>query len=178
MRQQLPDNIFMAEHTSTNAHPPSSENRAPGGENTAASHIGETGSKRAEPVSATAPAEGLAAATAAAPEFDGISTTQFQTRMRRAPAWFCSFLASNQREKHRLRDGLRIIRATSPLLMKRRNGYLLSADERQQVKTMLRSASSVSPYLFIWAVPGSMLLLPFLAWYLDKRRKNRSSYKT
>jgi hypothetical protein len=38
---------------------------------------------------------------------------------------------------------------------------------------MIRSASSVSPYLFIWALPGSMLLLPFLAWYLDRQRKKR-----
>jgi len=30
----------------------------------------------------------------------------------------------------------------------------------------------VSPYLFIWAIPGSVLLLPFLAWYLDTRRKH------
>jgi hypothetical protein len=37
----------------------------------------------------------------------------------------------------------------------------------------VRSASSVSPYLFIWALPGSVLLLPFLAWFLDSRRKQR-----
>ena len=38
---------------------------------------------------------------------------------------------------------------------------------------MMRSASAVSPYLFIWALPGSVLLLPFLAWHLDARRKER-----
>jgi hypothetical protein len=39
----------------------------------------------------------------------------------------------------------------------------------------VRSASSVSPYLFIWAIPGSMLLLPFLAWFLDRQRKRKAA---
>ena len=38
----------------------------------------------------------------------------------------------------------------------------------------MRSASSVSPYLIIWVIPGSMLLLPFMAWFIDSRRKGRS----
>jgi len=29
-------------------------------------------------------------------------------------------------------------------------------------------------YLFIWAIPGSMVLLPFLAWFLDRQRKKRA----
>jgi hypothetical protein len=37
----------------------------------------------------------------------------------------------------------------------------------------MRSASSVSPYLIIWVVPGSMLILPFLAWFIDHKRKTR-----
>jgi hypothetical protein len=49
----------------------------------------------------------------------------------------------------------------------------LDAEDKQRLKGMVRSASSVSPYLFIWALPGSMLLLPFLAWFLDSRRKNK-----
>jgi hypothetical protein len=60
-----------------------------------------------------------------------------------------------------------------PLLMKQRNGGKWSPEEKTQLKTMIRSASSVSPYLFIWALPGSVLLLPFLAWYLDRQRKKR-----
>ena len=44
---------------------------------------------------------------------------------------------------------------------------------KDELKAMVRSASSVSPYLFIWALPGSVVLLPFLAWFLDTRRKSR-----
>jgi hypothetical protein len=60
-----------------------------------------------------------------------------------------------------------------PLLMKQRNGGKWTPEEKIQLKAMIRSASSVSPYLFIWALPGSVVLLPFLAWYLDRQRKSR-----
>ncbi|HEY8357168.1 MAG TPA: hypothetical protein VIL30_06865 [Ramlibacter sp.] len=105
--------------------------------------------------------------------FDPDSTTHFQAKMKRAPAWFCSLLAGNQREQRRFRDELASMRGAWPLLMKQRRGGKWTTEEREQLKRMVRSASSVSPYLFIWAIPGSMVLLPFLAWFLDSRRKQR-----
>ena len=83
--------------------------------------------------------------------FDANQTHVFQARMRYAPQWWCSFLASNSREKNRMRAALGKIRGAA----------------------MLRAASTVSPYLLIWVVPGSILILPFLAWRLDARRKHR-----
>ena len=106
-------------------------------------------------------------------EFDPHTTTHFQAKMKRAPVWFCSFLAGNSREQRRFRDELASMKGARPLLMKQRRGGTWSPEEKDQLKGMVRSASSVSPYLFIWAIPGSMLLLPFLAWYLDTRRKQR-----
>lgn len=105
--------------------------------------------------------------------FDASSTTVFQAKMKRAPVWFCSFLAGNSREKRRLRDELAQIKGAWPLLMKQRNGGKWTPEEKARLKGMVRSASSVSPYLFIWAVPGSVLLLPLLAWFLDRQRKQR-----
>ena len=116
-----------------------------------------------------------AACPAATPAFDAGSTMHFQTKMKKAPVWFCSFMASNTREKRRFRDELAHMKGTWPLLMKQRNGGTWTQEDKVQLKAMVRSASSVSPYLFIWAVPGSMLLLPFLAWFLDRKRKNRES---
>jgi hypothetical protein len=114
---------------------------------------------------------------APAPEqaFDGNSTTHFQAKMNKAPVWFCSFLASNKREKHRFRDELVHMKGAWPLLMKQRNGGKWTPEDKVRLKAMVRSASSVSPYLFIWAIPGSMILLPFLAWFLDRQRKSRES---
>jgi hypothetical protein len=107
--------------------------------------------------------------------FDAASTTQFQAKMKNAPQWFCSMLAGNTREKRRLGDELAHIKGAWPLLMKQRHGGKWSREEKERLRQTLRSVSSVSPYLFIWAVPGSVILLPFLAWYLDKRQKSRNS---
>ncbi|MDB5964608.1 MAG: hypothetical protein JWQ72_1108 [Polaromonas sp.] len=120
------------------------------------------------------PRTALADTPPAAPAFDGDSTVHFQARMPRAPAWFSSFVASNHREKRRFRDELVHIRGAWGLLMKQRNGGTWTPEDKVRLKAMVRSASSVSPYLFIWAIPGSMLLLPFLAWFLDRQRKNRA----
>ncbi len=106
--------------------------------------------------------------------FDPSQTTHYQAKMRKAPVWFCSFLASNTREKRRFRDELLQMKGAWPLLMKQRNGGTWTEDDKERLKGMVQSASSVSPYLFIWAIPGSMVLLPFLAWYLDWQRKRRA----
>lgn len=105
--------------------------------------------------------------------FDPSSTTVFQARMKRAPLWFCSFLAGSSREKRRLQDELAMMKGAWPLLMKQRRGGKWTTEERARLRAMVRSASSVSPYLFIWALPGSVLLLPLLAWFLDRQRKQR-----
>ncbi len=114
-----------------------------------------------------------AATPAAPPAFDPDKTLSYQSRMARAPKWFGSFLASNSREKNRMRHELGKIKGAIPLLMKPRNGSKWTAQDRQELKMMLRAASAVYPYLIIWALPGSILLLPFLAWHLDARRKDR-----
>ncbi|CAN5499745.1 hypothetical protein BH11PSE7_BH11PSE7_05300 [soil metagenome] len=107
-------------------------------------------------------------------KFDANSTTHYQVKMTKAPVWFCSFMASNSREKRRLRDELLMMKGAWPLLMKQRNGGTWTPEDKDRLKTMVRSASAVSPYLFIWALPGSMILLPFLAWFLDRWRKKRA----
>ncbi len=129
-----------------------------------------------EPGAANAVVAVAAAPAAAVAEqaFDPNSTAHFQAKMRRAPVWFSSFVASNHREKHRFRDELVHIKGAWPLLMKQRKGGTWTPDEKVRLKAMVRSASSVSPYLFIWAIPGSMVLLPFLAWFLDRQRRKRA----
>ena len=114
--------------------------------------------------------------TAASPQaFDPNTTAVFQSKMKHAPEWFCSMMASNGREKRRMADELSAMKGALPLLMKQRNGGKWSPEEKAQLGQMVRTASSVSPYVFIWVLPGSLLLLPFLAWYMDKRRKKRSA---
>ena len=57
-----------------------------------------------------------------------------------------------------------------PLLMKRRNGDRWTVAERQDLYGQLRALSHLSPYLVVLALPGSFLMLPALAWWLDRRR--------
>ena len=108
--------------------------------------------------------------------FDADLTLAYQIKLKnKAPRWFASILAGNHREKFRVRNELGQLKDAVPLLMKQRNGGKWTADEREQLRGLLRSASQVSPYLLIWAIPGSMVLLPLLAWFLDVRRKHRDA---
>lgn len=103
--------------------------------------------------------------------FDPDSTTAFQRRLERAPEWFCSFLAGNTREKHRFRSELATMKGSVVWLVRQRKQGAWTATERAHLREVMRSASSVSPYLFIWVIPGSLVLLPFLAWFIDRRRR-------
>ena len=105
--------------------------------------------------------------------FSPDNTQTFRAKMPSAPLWFSSMVAGNSREKNRLRHEIGQIKGAVPLLMKQRNGGKWTAQDRQELKDILRSVSSVSPYLLIWVLPGSVLILPFLAWHLDTRRKRR-----
>ena len=106
-------------------------------------------------------------------KFDPDNTQTFRAKMPAAPEWFSSMVAGNSREKTRLRLEIEQIKGAVQLLMKQRNGGKWTTEDRCEIKNILRSVSSVSPYLLIWVIPGSMLILPFLAWHLDTRRKRR-----
>ena len=107
--------------------------------------------------------------------FDPNSTSASQRRMERAPARPCSFLAGNHREKNRLRGEMAVMRGSVVWLVRQRRLGRWSPEDRAHLRQVMRSASSVSPYLIIWVVPGSMLLLPFMAWFIDMRRKGRQT---
>ena len=70
------------------------------------------------------------------------------------------------------------MRGLMPLLMKHRNGGAWTAAEKAELLTQLRILSRVSPYLLFLLLPGSALLLPAYAWWLDRRGKERSSLPT
>jgi hypothetical protein len=57
------------------------------------------------------------------------------------------------------------------LLMKPRNGTPWTPEDKTAIRTHLKSLSSLR-LLAIFTLPGGSLLLPLLAWHLDRRRKN------
>ena len=85
-----------------------------------------------------------------------------------------SRLVNSQKRQARefVADVLRM-RGLMPLLMKHRNGGTWSTEEKFELLSQLRILSRVSPYLLFLLLPGSALLLPGYAWWLDRRRKPR-----
>ena len=79
-----------------------------------------------------------------------------------------------QRERQRIRVEFGA-QGLMPLLMKARNGAGWTRDERIQLWHHLRQIASLSPYLIVLLTPGSMVLLPVIAWWLDGRRVTRVS---
>lgn len=84
--------------------------------------------------------------------------------------WISRALAAQDRERRQLLGEMSTVRGLVPLLMKPRNGERWTAAERAALREDLRALAHLSPYLLLLALPGSALLLPLLAWWLDRRR--------
>lgn len=78
-------------------------------------------------------------------------------------------------ERARLRAELMQIPDLFALLMKPRNGASWTEDERMLLRARLYGLSHLSLYLALLALPGTALILPLLAWWLDRRRRRRES---
>lgn len=84
-------------------------------------------------------------------------------------------LEAQQRERRQITQELSRIKGLMPLLMKRRNGGNWTVDERHQLIEQLYALAHLSPYLVVLVLPGSVMLLPVLAWWLDRRRDQRQT---
>ena len=74
------------------------------------------------------------------------------------------------REKKYLLSEILQVKGLMPLLMKPRNKQRWTPEDKAELRTHLRRLSNISPYLVVLALPGSFVLLPALAWWLDRRR--------
>jgi hypothetical protein len=82
--------------------------------------------------------------------------------------------AAQNREREQLLTELVRVRGLMPLLMKSRNGERWTDIEQKALQQQLRALAYLSPYLVAMVLPGSFALVPILAWWLDRRRQNRS----
>ena len=82
--------------------------------------------------------------------------------------------ASQKRQAREFVADLVRMRQLMPLLMKRRNGGSWTAEEKSELLTQMRILSRISPYLLFLLLPGSAVLLPIYARWLDRRRKPRN----
>ena len=67
------------------------------------------------------------------------------------------------------------VRGLIQILMKHRNGEQWSKEERELLLRDLRALSNLSPYLIPILMPGGVLVLPLLAWWIDRRSKGRKN---
>ena len=88
-------------------------------------------------------------------------------------ATIARLIASQKRQAREFIADVVQMRGLMPLLMKSRNGGAWTAGEKAELLRQLRILSRVSPYLLFLLLPGSALLLPVYAWWLDRRRKAR-----
>jgi hypothetical protein len=87
-----------------------------------------------------------------------------------------TLLESFVREREQLRAAILSIPDLLPVLMKPRNGQSWTAEDRAQILAHLRRLSAVSPYFLVSLTPNHPVLLPLLAWWLDRRRHKRRTY--
>ncbi len=97
------------------------------------------------------------------------------TGRRFSPPIVRDMLEAQQRERQQITRELAKVKGLMPLLMKRRNGGRWSVDERHELIEQLHAMAYLSPYLVVLALPGSVLFLPALAWWLDRRRGLRAT---
>jgi len=83
------------------------------------------------------------------------------------------FLGALVRERQRIQTTISSTEGMMSLLMKARNGQRWTAEDRKHLLAYLRRLSTVSPYLMVLALPGSYVLLPVMAWWLDRRHEKR-----
>jgi hypothetical protein len=75
------------------------------------------------------------------------------------------------RERKFLLSEIVQVKGLMPLLMKPRNKQRWSTEDKAELRDHLRRLSHISPYIAVMILPGSFLMLPLLAWWLDRRRK-------
>ena len=95
--------------------------------------------------------------------------------MLRPVAIFRSLGALTDRERRHLTGEILLARGLMPLLMKSRNKQRWSDEDKRELAEHLCRLTNISPYLVVLVMPGGMLVLPALAWWLDRRRNRRSA---
>ena len=87
---------------------------------------------------------------------------------------FTAARSLHEREKSRIRGEIAQVPGLMALLMKPRNGQKWTRAERAELRAQLRGLSRLSIYLALATLPFTSLTLPLVAWWLDRRQRQRN----
>lgn len=78
-----------------------------------------------------------------------------------------------ERERARLREDIAQVPGLMAQLMMPRNGQKWTTAQRKDLREKLRRLPRLGLYLLTAAIPGTIVTLPLLAWWLDRRKRKR-----
>jgi hypothetical protein len=91
---------------------------------------------------------------------------------------YTKLVSLQNRQRAELLEEITEIRGFMPLLMKQRNGIHWTHKDRRLIMKQMRSLARLSPYAAALLLPGGLLVLPLMAWWLDRRRLKRGTDAT
>lgn len=91
---------------------------------------------------------------------------------------YSKLVSLQNRQRAQVLEEITEIRGLMPLLMKQRNGIHWTHKDRRLIMKQMRSLARLSPYAAALLLPGGLLVLPLMAWWLDRRRLKRRSDET
>jgi hypothetical protein len=89
--------------------------------------------------------------------------------------WWLSVRSTQESQVKYIRNEFFQARGLIPVLMKHRRGEPWSPEERATLLRDLRALSHLSPYLIPLLFPGGVLMLPLIAWWMERRHKTRKN---
>lgn len=97
-----------------------------------------------------------------------------RTTMTGVRQFFSAAWKLQERERARMREEIAQVPGLMALLMLSRNGKRWTKAERQDLRVKLKLLPRLGLYLITVAVPGTIVTLPLLAWWLDLRKRKRT----
>ena len=104
----------------------------------------------------------------------GVTTLSTTVREILHLPWWRRLLRVQGQQARQIVTEMLVVKEIFPLLMKVRNGGKWTPEEKRELLAHLRRLARLSPYLLLLLLPGSAVLLPLYAWWLDRRRGKRS----
>ncbi len=94
--------------------------------------------------------------------------------LSRLASRLCPVSGLFNRERAKILAEILRIDGLMPVLMKPRNGLRWTRQDVAWIRRSLKAVTSFSAFLMVFLVPGTFIVLPILAWWLDRRRHRRT----